>query len=34
MASIKEVKEEYWKTLSRTRKCGRISDSVKAHEDF
>lgn len=30
MGDLKQLKEEYWKVLSRTRKSGRIAQSVKA----
>lgn len=29
MGSLKQLKEEYWKVLSRTRNSGRIAQSVK-----
>lgn len=29
MGDLKQLKEEYWKVLSRTRKSGRIAQSVK-----
>lgn len=29
MGDLKQLKEEYWKVLSRTRKSGRIAPSVK-----
>lgn len=33
MAGMEELKESYWKILCRTRKSGRISQSVKDKEE-
>ncbi len=33
MGNLEELKKEYWKVLARTRKSGRISQSVKDKEE-